>query len=193
MSPPPAPLALVVSAYPPTGVGAPLLAAVRDGLAGRYDVAVVDLAGYRPAMTREEWEAYEDGPADPTVVAHADLVVRSRVLAFVYPSVWMSLPGPLKGWLDRTLLPGVAFTLGPDRRVRPALGELRAVVGVTTYRQDRRTVRRSGDGGRRTLLRALRLNAPRPVRTRWLGLASVDGTADVARFAARVEGTVAAL
>lgn len=193
MTGPAVPLALVVSAYPPTGAGTSLLSAVRDGLAGRYDVAVVDLDGYRPAMTREEWEAYEDGPVDPTVAAHADLVVRARVLVFVYPSVWMSLPAPLKGWLDRTLLPGVAFTLGPDRRVRPALAELRAVVGVTTYRQDRRTVRRSGDGGRRTLLRALRLNAPRPVRTRWLGLPSADRSADIAGFAARVRRTVEAL
>lgn len=186
------PPALVVHAYPsPHPLGDRLRGAAVSALGPRYTTAVVDVAsGYRPAMSREEWDAYEtDRPlVDPEVAAHASLVVRARVLVFVYPSVWFGLPGAVKGWLDRTLVPGVAFSLGSDGRVRPRLGELRAIGGVTTYRQTASAVRRAGDGGRRTLLRALRLNAPGRVRTRWLGLPAVDGVspAGVDGFVGRV-------
>ncbi len=194
------PIALVVHAYPsPHPLGERLLDAAVSGLTPRYRTVVLDVAsaGYRPAMTRKEWEAYltEHPILDPVVASHAALVVQARALVFVYPSVWFGLPGVLKGWLDRTLVPGVAFTIGPDGRVRPGLRELRAIAGVTTYRQNAAVTRRAGDGGRRTLLRALRLDAPRRVRTRWVGLPAAGAAAGgvVDRFVGRVARELAGL
>jgi putative NADPH-quinone reductase len=35
----------------------------------------------------------------------------AQALVLVYPTWWMNVPGVLKGWVDRTFLPHVAFRL----------------------------------------------------------------------------------
>jgi NAD(P)H dehydrogenase (quinone) len=39
-------------------------------------------------------------------------------LIFVYPTWWYGLPAMIKGWLDRVLVPGVAFLM-PDAHRTP--------------------------------------------------------------------------
>ena len=39
----------------------------------------------------------------------------------------------LRGWLERVLVPGVAFTFDEQGKVRPALSNVRRIVGVSTY------------------------------------------------------------
>ena len=40
---------------------------------------------------------------------HARLVQWADCLVFVYPTWWSGLPAMLKGWLERVMVPGVAF------------------------------------------------------------------------------------
>lgn len=42
---------------------------------------------------------------------HAEALAWCDALIFVYPTWWQGLPAMLKGWLDRVLLPGIAFDL----------------------------------------------------------------------------------
>ena len=106
---------------------------------------------------------------------HAALVRWADALVFVYPTWWMGLPAILKGWLERVLVPGVAFHLDPGtHRVVSDLGSVRRVVGITTYGSSWPRVRLVHDAGRRTLLRALRMLCARRCRTAWLALYSVD-------------------
>jgi putative NADPH-quinone reductase len=165
-----------------------------------HEVTEVDLygEGFRAEMSAAERAAYHtDRPiCSADVERHAALVRAADALVFVYPTWWMGLPAILKGWLDRVLVPGVAFHLDErTNRVRPGLGHIHRIVGITTYGSPRRYVWLMSDGGRRTLLRALRMLAPRGRRTTWIALYGVDtSTADQrAEFVRRVHERMATL
>lgn len=194
------PTAVVVGAHPdPASFSMSLFAAAVDGLSGRHEVAPLDLhrLGFDPVMGRAEWTAYVAGTPEPgaMVAEHASLLAEADVLCFVYPTWWFGPPAMLKGWLERVCMPGVAFTFDESGRVRPGLDRLRTIVGVSTYGASRAYTRTFGDGGRRMLHRALRLNAPRRVRREWFGLYGMDGRSeeDRRRFLAEVGEGVARL
>ena len=144
-----------------------------------HDVTVVHLDDerFRPAMSADERIAYETPTPilDPQVARHAELVRTTEALVFVYPTWWAAPPAILKGWLERVLVPGVAFHLDPKTgKVRPGLRHVRRLVGITTYGSSRRYVRVLGDPGRRTLMRALRMLCARRCRRTWLALYGMD-------------------
>jgi putative NADPH-quinone reductase len=87
------------------------------------------------------------------------------------------------------MVPGVAFVFNDNGKVRPGLGNVRRIVGISTYGSPRSYVRVINDNGRRTLTRALRLNTGLRTRTSWLGLYAIDGATAEQRgaFLDRVE------
>lgn len=187
--------ALVVVADPqPDGVArAAAERAVAALRTGGHEVDTIDLhrETFRVAMSREERLAYEDDDPilDPQVAAHARLLQRAEVLVFAYPTWWDGLPAILKGWLERTMVPGVGFRFDPDSgRVRPGLGQVRRIVGITHWEAPRPGLRRhADDDGRRILTRALRMSCGVRARPSWFRL---DGPADpaaVERFHHRIE------
>ena len=154
--------------------------------------------GFRTAMTPDEREAYHgDAPIlDPMVAEHAALVQRAEAIVFVYPTWWSGLPAMLKGWLERVLVPGVGFVLDErTNKVRPGLGQMRRLVGISTYGSPRWYVRLVNDNGRRVISRALRMSCGLRVRTSWLGLYAVDTSTEAQRneFLAQVERQMAEL
>ena len=156
------------------------------GLRGAgHDVQVLDLyaLGFRAAMSRDDHVAYHsDHPTiDPMVADHGALILRSDALVFVYPTWWSSMPAILKGWLERVMVPGVAFVFNDKGKVRPGLTNVRRIVGISTYGSPRSYVRVINDNGRRTLTRALRLNTGLRTRTSWLGLYAIDSATPAQR------------
>jgi len=193
-------VALVV-AHPDPGsfnhaIAAAALAALkRSG----HDVTVLDLyeEEFRPAMSLDERLAYHgDRPIlDPMVERHAGIVQEAEVLVFVYPTWWSTMPAILKGWLERVLVPGVGFVFDEKQRVRPGLTHVRRIVGISTYGAPRWYVHAIHDNGRRTLMRALRLNTGYFTRRSWLGLYNMDNCTpeDRSNFLGRVEHTMRSL
>lgn len=189
--------ALVVHCHPVEGS---FSSALRDaacrGLEGAgHEVTVIDLAAesFDPVMRRDEWERYMssdgssvDAPGD--LVRHVEALRRAEILVFVYPTWWSGLPAQLKGWLERAMVPGVAFRLDGGR-VRPALVHVHRIVTVSTYGSPWSYVKAINDNGRRTLQRALRLSAGRRTRRTHLGLYKMDVRTDSDRreFLERVE------
>ncbi len=115
---------------------------------------------------------------------------------FVYPTWWSGLPAILKGWLERVMVPGVGFRFDErTHKVRPGLGQVRHIIGISTYGSPRSYVRLINDNGRRTLTRALRMSCGFRARPTWLGFYAIDTSTLAAReeFAARVEREMAAL
>jgi NAD(P)H dehydrogenase (quinone) len=195
-------LAAVVVAHPdPQSYCHALAERAAHGLrAAGHEVQLVDLYadGFRVAMSAQERVAYHgDEPiCDPLVGQYAAIVQRADVFVFVYPTWWSGLPAILKGWLERVMVPGIAFRFDErTEKVRPALGHVRRIVGISTYGSPRWYVRVVNDNGRRTLTRALRVCCGVRTRTRWLGLYAMDTATDADRrdFAARVERTCADL
>lgn len=133
------------------------------------------------AMTREERVAY-DSPspiANPQVADHVERLQAAEILVFVYPTWWSGLPAILKGWLERVMVPGVGFEFD-DRtgKVRPGLGHVRRIIGVTTWGSPRRAALVTNDNGRRILSRALRMSCGWRTRTTWIALYGTDTSTD---------------
>jgi NAD(P)H dehydrogenase (quinone) len=51
-----------------------------------------------------------DTPLEPDLVRAQTLIREATHLVFVYPNWWGSMPGLLKAFIDRTFLPGFAFS-----------------------------------------------------------------------------------
>ena len=150
-------------------------AAVRDVVLARLGAAgaearVLDLyaEGFDPALSAEGHLAYEDTAANTRGLEHHVAALRwADTLIFVYPTWWYGLPAMLKGWLDRVLVPGVAFQM-PDathRQIRPGLTHITRLAVFTTGGASWWLTRMIGAPGRRTLLRGIRLLCARGCKT----------------------------
>ena len=101
-----------------------------DLQARRHSVDLLNLydADFAPALTAEERAGYYTSRFEDTTGLR-DL----DGLILVFPTWWFGLPAILKGWIDRSFLPGVAFAHDPDGgALKPALPRLRSVLAVTT-------------------------------------------------------------
>jgi putative NADPH-quinone reductase len=160
-------------------------------------VSVIDLyaIGYSPAMTRAELAAYPTStPAiDPMVIEHTRLIQESSTIVFVYPTWWSSMPAILKGWIDRTMLPGVAFSVDPQTlKLQSELTNVRRLIGITTFGGPRLASLVARDNGSKIVTRSLRAICHRRCRTTWLRLFNIDSSTIAKRdkFLQRVERTM---
>jgi NAD(P)H dehydrogenase (quinone) len=186
---------LVVHAHPdPTSFNRALCDVAVRTLSVRHEVTLIDLygEGFRVAMSADERGAYEtDAPICADEVSRsAELIRATEAVVFVYPTWWFGPPAILKGWLERVLVPGVGFELHADsNKVVSGLRRIRRIGAVTTYGSSRRNVLLMTDGGRRIVMRCLRILASPRCRRTWLGLYAMDTSteADRAAFLRRVE------
>jgi NAD(P)H dehydrogenase (quinone) len=119
-------------------------------------------------LTAAEWAGYQDCPANRTPVARdVDDIGWCDTLIFVYPTWWYGLPAILKGWLDRALLPDVAFRMPDDTNatIRPGLQHITRLGIFTTCGASWWLTRLVGAPGRRTLSRGVGLLCARGKRS----------------------------
>lgn len=178
-------------------------AAVRDLVLGRMaaagaEVRLLDLYGddFAPCLSAAELEGYEDTACNrAAVAADVSLLDWCDTLIFVYPTWWYGLPARLKGWLDRVMLPGVAFLM-PDathKDIRPGLTHITAMAVFTTCGASRWLTFLVGAPGKRTLLRGLRLICAPRCRTTFAAHYLMDSSTPqsrarhLARVAARMD------
>jgi putative NADPH-quinone reductase len=187
---------LVVLAHPnPDSFSHAIVDRVVSTLANReHSVSVIDLYGldYSPALTRAELSAYPTSePAiDPMVIEHTRLIQECSTIVFVYPTWWSSMPAILKGWIDRTMLPGIAFSVDPQTlKLQPELTNVRRLIGITTFGGPRLASLVVRDNGSKIVTRSLRAVCHRRCRTTWLRMFNVDSStiAEREKFLRRVE------
>ena len=108
-------------------------------------------------LSRAERIGYHDTPANRAAVqAYVDRLLAAEALVLCFP-VWnFGPPAMLKGFLDRVLVPGVAFDLGADGSLTPALRHIRKLAAVTSYGRPRWTAWLMGDPPRKLIKRQLR-------------------------------------
>ena len=167
-------------------------AAVRDVVLERLDAAgaearLTDLyaRGFEPALSEAEHRAYEGGPAEGSDVAgDCEDLGWCDTLIFTYPTWTYGPPAMLKGWLDRTLLPGVAFHMpGEGQNIRPGLTHVRRLAAFTTCGASRWLTAWVGSPGRRTLLRGVRLMCHPRTRTAFVAHYLMDSSTPESRAA----------
>jgi len=178
---------LVIHSHPvPDSFSGALRDAASEGArAAGHDVRVLDLGAmnFNPVMSADELRGYKavSSITSDDLTMHIDSVKWADVLVFVYPTWWSTLPAQLKGWLERVMRPGVAFVFDEDNKVRPGLRQVRTIVGITTYGSKWPYVKLMKDSGRRTLLRALKLNTSWRTRSKWLAFYGIDGASEARR------------
>jgi putative NADPH-quinone reductase len=140
-------------------------AAVRDLVLAKLDAAGAEVRladlyarNFRPVLTGAEWQGYLDCPKNTDCVADDVADLRwCDTLIFVYPTWWYGLPAMLKGWLDRVMLPDVAFHM-PDAQnptIRPALRHIDRLGVFTTCGATWAVTQIVGAPGKRTLMRGV--------------------------------------
>lgn len=80
-----------------------------------HSVDLLDLNqdGFNPVFTQAELALYsEGGSIDPTVKEYQQRLLQAEYLVMIFPVWWNVMPARLKGWMDKVLLPGFAFTKG---------------------------------------------------------------------------------
>jgi putative NADPH-quinone reductase len=157
--------------------------------AGGHEVELVDLyrEGFDPVLSADERRTYL---ADTTVniagvQRHVELLRWAEGLLFVYPTWWYGPPAMLKGWFERTWLPGVAFTVPKKKgdKQGPAMQHIRWLGCVTSSGSPWWWLKVLSDPGRRLFTRGLRaLLAPR-CKVTWLQLYSMNNATDRDRTA----------
>jgi NAD(P)H dehydrogenase (quinone) len=173
-------------------------AAVRDRAVSAmrgagHEVRIADLYadGFDPTLSAAELRDYFRRTEPPEDLRESCANLRwCDTLVFVYPTWWSGQPAMLTGWLDRVLLPGVAFD--PPRRgtrVRGRLSNVRRLVMITSHGSRRIINRLEGETGRRVVGRSLRLLCHPLARTTWLALYDIDRATTARRqaFLDRVE------
>ena len=168
-------------------------AAVRDRVLARLRAAGAEMRvrdlyaeGFAPVLTRAEWQGYLDSPANraPVADAVADLTW-CDTLIFVYPTWWYGLPAVLKGWLDRVLLPDIAFLMpqAPGETIRPGLTHITRLGVFTTCGASRWLTWLVGSPGRRTILRGVRYLCAKRCRTAFAAHYLMDSSTPDSRAA----------
>jgi putative NADPH-quinone reductase len=180
--------ALVVHCHPREGS---FTAAVRDVVLERLaaagaEVRLTDLyaEGFQPILSAGEWDGYLRAPDNRAPVdRHCADLLWCDTLIFVYPTWWYGLPAMLKGWLDRVLLPGVAFLM-PDAAqagIRPNLHHIRRLGVFTTCGASWWLTLLVGAPGRRTLTRGVGFLCHPRHRRAFAALYRMDGVSPEAR------------
>ena len=183
-------------------------AAVRDVVLERLRAASADIRlrdlydiGFEPVMSAEEHLNYENTDVNRCGVSDdCDDVLWADTLIFVYPTWWYGLPAVLKGWLDRALVPDVAFLMpkSEGETIRPGLTHITRLGVFTTCGASRWLTFLVGAPGKRTLMRGVGLLLAPRARKAFAAHYLMDSSTPesrarhLARVAARVDGLIAA-
>ncbi|MBX6395610.1 MAG: NAD(P)H-dependent oxidoreductase [Alicyclobacillaceae bacterium] len=105
---------LIVYAHPdPHSLNRAALEAILRGLGEtRHEVSVVDLyrEHFHPVLVYGEGVRRRDLKDDPETARYRELLRRADHILFIYPLWWYGPPAVLKGFLDRVLVSGFAYT-----------------------------------------------------------------------------------
>lgn len=182
--------ALVVYCHPkPDSFNASILKTVTDRLTAHgIEHRVCDLyaKGFQPVLTAGEMDSYLETNQNTEPVAEDVAHIQwCDTLIFVYPTWWYGLPAMLKGWLDRVMVPGIAFKM-PDeanKNIRPGLTHIKRLGVFTTCGASRWLTAFIGAPGKRTLMRGVGLLCAKPLKTSFAAHYLMDSSTQKSRTA----------
>ena len=163
--------------------------------AAGHEVDLLDLyeEGFNPVLTAAERRRYHDtGVNQQGLEDHVRRLHQAEALVLQFP-VWIfGFPALLKGYFDRVFMPGVAFDISDPENVKPMLGHLKRIAGITTYGRPRWLAFMVGDPPRKMVKRIMAGYTERRARVDYLALyhMNVASEAQRAAFMDRVHETM---
>ena len=150
------------------------------------EVRVIDLYAdcFDPVLNEDDFTTYQDQTCNQDKVRfQCEAVVWCDTLIFVYPTWWYGLPAILKGWLDRVLLPGVAFEMptAEGDAIKPGLTHIKRLGVFTTCGASRWLTLFIGAPGKRTLFRGVGLICAKPLKKAFAAHYLMDSSTDTSR------------
>ncbi|MRK21880.1 NAD(P)H-dependent oxidoreductase [Pseudomonas sp. JG-B] len=126
---------IVVAHHDPRSLTHSLAAQVADGLKhSGHDSEIANLAaeGFDPRFNFADHAVHRHQVAPPAdVAAEQARIDRSNALVLVFPVYWWSMPGVLKGWIDRVFANGWTFEYSLDGGLKKKLRHLKVhLIGV---------------------------------------------------------------
>lgn len=105
---------------------------VQSSDANGFEWADLAASGFDPRFTAADIAVHRQQIAPPEdVLSEQARIDRADALVIVYPVYWWSMPGLLKGWIDRVFSNGWAFDFQADAGLIKKLGRLEVhLVGV---------------------------------------------------------------
>ena len=171
---------LVIYVHPVEGS---FTSSVRDAIiqhlpSQHHEVRLRDLyaENFDPFLSATERALHHTPPTTrPELARDVEDLHWCEAIVFVYPTWWSGLPAMLKGWIDRTWMNEVAWSLPVGANtIRPRLTNIRRLVAVTTHGSSKVVNALQGEPGKRTISRSIRLMCNRWCRARWIALYSLD-------------------
>lgn len=142
--------ALIVLAHPdPQSLSHSIAAQVGEGIlqsgsGNTFEIADLAAEGFDPRFNPADLAVHRaQAPPPADVAAEQARIDRADELVLVYPVYWWSMPGLLKGWIDRVFANGWAYDEPPGGRLVKKLQRLRVHL-VAIAGADARTYARHG-------------------------------------------------
>jgi len=171
----------------PTSFHAAIRARVLMALASAgHEVDLLDLYAekFDPVMWEPARRDYHDTSRNQAGLEQYVARLRAADALVVQFPVWsFGMPAMLKGYFDRMMMPGVAFDLTDPAHAKPLLGNLRHVVGITTYGRPRTRAIAVGDPPRKMIKRYLPWFANRRARVDYYALYHMNVASEAKRIA----------
>ncbi|HEY1979712.1 MAG TPA: NAD(P)H-dependent oxidoreductase [Xanthobacteraceae bacterium] len=108
--------------------------------AAGHEVDLLDLYAekFDPVLSEDARRHYHDTSRNQTGLEHyVARLTSAEVLILQFPTWCFGLPAMLKGFLDRMIMPGVAFDLSDPAHAKPMLRNIKRIVGIVTYGRPR--------------------------------------------------------
>ena len=178
-------------------------AAIRaEALAGLreagHDVDLLDLyaEGFDPVLSPDGRRRYHDTTVNQQgLEPYVARLKRADILVVQFPTWSFGPPAMLKGFIDRLMMPGVAFDLSDPARAKPLLENIKHIVGIVSYGRPRLMVLGMADPPRKLVTRYLRWFAAPRAGVTYLPIYHMNVASHARRvaFLARVRRAMAGL
>lgn len=81
---------------------------------GDYDVRDLYAIGFNPVLASGDFTGFQSGQIPADIKTEQNYVKNADVLIFIHPVWWTGMPAILKGYIDRVMSFGFAYTYGPQ-------------------------------------------------------------------------------
>lgn len=112
-----------------------ILETMKEAIASRgekYDVIDLYTEGFDPVYHPEELALFREGKyLDPKIERYQLMLKQASRVIFIFPIWWSDMPAIMKGFFDKAMLPGYAYSI-TDGKWIPGLNNVSQTIIITT-------------------------------------------------------------